>query len=505
MPEIPEIVRGPARFGRRAVRGDVGAFEAGATGQLGAAVADLAETSQRLFDAHQQSKSARLQAEGRVALNDYVFELQNDPDFETHAERFESRREEINRALKGQLMPGRFQDEFETRMKLVEEAARSSVRTNALKRSLEQTIANLDQTERLAVKEWARAGTPEARAAIRSDYRNDLRAALRSGALTMPDVIARQQRFDSAGGTARVIQGLRENPARTLAELKDPESDLSESLTEEERQRAMTQAQAEIRELERIAKAEIREREARDKAARVKLERDTAVEAAIEAERGALSVDWVRDRKDDFSKSDFQYYLGIAASGGRLAEGLPDPAYYARMMRLRVDDPIAYANATLDPSRLGGQFPSMVKAQNAILENRPTAVESWGASVKRRIEELDITDEDEAGRFIAKANQMRQDFVQRYGKEPLPTEEDALLNVLSITVRDKPRGWREWWGVGAEIPWGAAGVVEDYAVEGVPTEEMASILKALEMTGEPPTPTTIRDLYRRRLQKRKQQ
>ena len=224
MPNLPDIVRGPARFGRRATAGDMGGFEAEANAQRGVAVSELAETTQRLYEAHEQSKRDRLEAEGRVAMSDLVFELAKDPDFKTHEERFEEGYAEIQKKSQSQLMPGSSQAEFATRMKIVGEMGRSRVRVNTRRLQLNEIRGNFDATEQRMIEEAARAKTPQEAAEIQKRHSEMARDRVRSGALTLPEAVARETAFPKSVAAIVEKEARVAKAAATAAEKreKDP-------------------------------------------------------------------------------------------------------------------------------------------------------------------------------------------------------------------------------------------------------------------------------------------
>jgi len=497
MPNLPPIVRGPARFGRRATAGDTGGFEAVANAEAGAGISELADAMQLVFEANQQSKMARLEAEGRGAVGDLAAELEQDHDFETHAERFEEGFRGIQGKLEGQLTPGRFRDEFSTRMKLVGEIGRSQVRVGALKRSHGQIEANLNEAERLLVKEYARALGPDARAEVRGRYADAVQKAVRGGALTATQADARNARFGKAGGTARVIQGLREDPTGLLAQLKDPESDLSESLTAQERQEATTRAKKAIEERERAAEARVKEQEARDAKELVALKKKTAQDGWMRVFHGQMNIDWLEENRHLLSESSYSSMMAQAmAGGGELPSGLPVPEELERLRKLEIADPVAFSKETADPKKLGSQYPQMVKDIEAAKDPKVKGAENWKAALLRRTEELkfDKDPDPRVGRFLAAANRLRAAFVAGHGKEPTAVEEDEIINTLSRDFK-KARNWR------GDIHRTLSEIVpgEDHElVKGIPDAELPGLTESLIALGEEVTDEALLDLYRAR-------
>lgn len=270
MPQIPGIA-GPASFGRRADAGDFGGAEAQAQGQRGAAVGQLGEVAtqtavinDRIKKAADQMKIGRQAAEISAQLDRARFDLQADPDIDTHEERFgkisdellKKAREGLDPALGAQLEDRAFPAMAHSKLEVS-----SDVRTRRIGN------ADADRKQMLQLNSDLSAQTPDPirRGQIRGQTAGMLDHALASGLIDQAAHDASLREFDRNVSLSDLRRMTREHPEAVFKRLGDPADPIAAGFDAAEREQFRTQA---------LTEHEQQLREARETARAARIDQD---------------------------------------------------------------------------------------------------------------------------------------------------------------------------------------------------------------------------------------
>lgn len=196
----------------------------------GAALADgaskvievTAKTFANVEEARQRAELMRAETKGTTALTELEFELEKDPDFKTHGERFAERagelRDTIAETLDDQITREKFTQSFEkfAAIKSI------SVRRRAFRREVDEAQADLDSSLSVLVREAALANNDLERADIISKAGGQIDDLADAGFITEQNAEKRRQEFNEEVAEARARDLITRDPETAIAALDDP-------------------------------------------------------------------------------------------------------------------------------------------------------------------------------------------------------------------------------------------------------------------------------------------
>jgi hypothetical protein len=325
MPNLPFVIAdaapSPERVGAGTFGGDRGLGMLGQVLQRSGSL--IAEVNDRVFTAEQESIGRSALASAATELTDFENDLQNDPDYDTHEQRYQAKVQELAKRSTG--LRGPFAGEFSGQLASVGQGGlgriRGDVRTKRNDRRHAEGIAQRQQFTDLA----AQAKTPEDRDFYRGQIAESLKSEISNG-MTATQAVTEALSVEKEIASADLREAVTLAPKQAFADLLNPNSALSKSTTEAERQiwlgRAKTAAERDIR---AQYTAEKRSRALAKESA--KADNEVAVnELLAMAQPGDVGVtmEAVQERWDDLSVSEKIRFTEIAQRGGRLPHGASD-------------------------------------------------------------------------------------------------------------------------------------------------------------------------------------
>lgn len=346
-PELPDILPGPRRFGRRADAADFGGAQAEAleqrgqlVRQVGGALAEVASDEERLYAARQKARVGRQAAELAAGDDELALRFETDPDLDTQEERFEKDRADRLRAAQAQL-PDEFHELLEERAFASGAHTRGRIRAGITRRRLEDSRADLAEAGRQESDRAARATSPGQRDQIREGFRGDVSAQQEAGVLNQAQADALLREFDRGVSGADVREMIAADPLRALSEMQDPQSAMLRGYDAEEvevwKERALDAYRQQLGE-QRAARAEVRanleraEKDAREAAMRGVIDAaaggdPAALAAQLQQNRDLLSPEqyeqgrkWLRNGSFATQRTNPQLYIELS---NQAARGVP--------------------------------------------------------------------------------------------------------------------------------------------------------------------------------------
>lgn len=491
MPRLPQQLQpGAAPVGRRAGAADFGALEAGALAERSGVARELADASQRIFDARESARASRALSEAEVELDQQIEALRDDPDENTHEERFRKAFQDVRARHSGQLS-GRWRGEFDERLSVAEARLGARVRDEVRRRRIDGALADTSTALDNWAGAFARADGPE-RAGILGQGAEHIGRMRAAGVLSESQAQAALDRFRGQATEGLWRRGKNEAPEATLEDLRARRGGF-EHMDEAARQAAIESVGAEIEQRRRFDSA--RESEAR--VARERAQRDTeestAKEGLLRATRGKLTVDWIEQNRENLSASVLGQLLG-ATQREFNPSAIPDPVEYYRLRTLHAQNPAAFAAEKVDPERVGfNKALELIDAQAAARTRDPvTTGQSFSARAIDRFELMEGLEKSERAELLRLAEARLEEYQGEKGAKPGPKEEQAIIDeVILRHVARQPRalGFLPFTG-------GTSVRSDELPIElpGVDPGLVQEAIEALQLSGSRVTPESIQRL-----------
>lgn len=488
MPTLP--VAPPATFGRRASGSDFGADAAAARGQaeLPRAIGGLAEAGLQIKAAADEMRLGRRAAEVSAQLDQLRFELDADPDIDTHESRFEERSQALlERSREGLDSPAATR--LEDRVFPALAHSRLEVSAGVRRKRIDASRADLDEAVRLNSEQTAGTLDPVRRAQIRGQTVGLLERARAAGLIDQAKLDESVQFYDANAAEALARRGKNYNPVATLQDLEARRGGF-ENMAEGRRQAWIEEMTNEIQQRERFAKAERAEAEARAEKAQREAQEEAVSQGYLVAAQGLMDMEWVKENRALLPPSAVGYFSQVAAKAAAPKE-IPDQGYWFRMRSLQIDRPQEFAREQLDPAKLGPETTLKLKkaqqeiAKGVVTQTGRTFVGRLNARVKKA---PGLTPEEQAELQRAGEADL-EDFERAKGAKATPKEQESIVDALFLErVRQRAPGWFSS-GDTEILPPEAT-----LAIEGVDDALARRVIRKLNQLGQPVTVKTVKDI-----------
>lgn len=454
--------------------------------ELARAIGQAANLTARIAEEGERARARRILSESTEAMQELQFELESDPDFETHEQRFQERSKELrDGALEQIRIPGIRDDAAivfdQTRLRF-----EMSVRENVRERISDQGRADLTRDLKSRSSLAARADDEESRAAEIALADLSIESALSSGFIDaeIAEKLKEDLRQEVAG--AWVEEGRVIDPEGTISALERGAGP-AEFLSEGDRAKAIAALQAEMRSRQSEQRAMIRFlQEQRDRALEeAKVQKFN--EGLDLLDRGELTPLWLsenglilEEKRDSLRRI--------------MNEGRPDAdeAYVEELRTMSQEDPGQFAKIVIDPVRAGNRLGLLRSLQQKVRDQGQ--LDSQTLSLLQRVrstsEVLGLTQEQFL-EFDERVNDEIEEFVRRNnGRRPDRKQQQAIIDGLTLEVR------------GTVGRFDLFGVLENLGRIGGEGEELAGIagplveplIDFLEDSGSSVTEETIQEL-----------
>ena len=337
MPNLPfaiaDAAPSPERVGADTFGGD------GGLGMMGQVLQRsgnfLAEVNDRVFTAEQESIGRSALASAATELADFENELQDDPDYDTHEQRYQAKVDELAKRSTG--LRGPFAGEFSGQLASVGQGGlgriRGEVRTKRNDRRHAEGIAQRQQFTDLA----AQAKTPEDRDFYRSQIAMSLESEINNG-MTATQAVTEALAVEKEIASADIRESITLDPKKAFNDLLNPfgpYKDIPEAEQQVWLQRAKAAADRDVR---AQYTAEKRARALNKEAA--KAANESAVNdllAMAQPDDVGVTMEAVQERWGDLSTSEKIRFTEIAQRGGRLPHGASDNPDLVNELTARAD------------------------------------------------------------------------------------------------------------------------------------------------------------------------
>lgn len=357
MPQLP--IAPPATFGRRASGADFGALEAEARGQRAQVVTQgivgAVEAGAAIKQAADEMRLGRRAAELSAALDRQRFDLEQDPDIDTHEARFEKTSQELLKNAKADLDP-QIAQRLDDRVFPALAHAKLEVSAGVRKRRLENADADRVTMLQLNGDQAAQTQDPVRRAQIRGQTVGALDQALKTGLIDQAKYDASVRTYDRSVSEADLVRTLRQDPAQVFKRLADPADPLAAGFDQAEREQWRTRAVGEYESQMAQQRAAVGFAQAQQERAK-KLAEDEAMRNADDLlNKGDIAglQNYLAQTREVMSPEHRRWYLErVSAGGGFGAERTSPEAYIDLSRRAALGEDIgAAADASLRAGKL---------------------------------------------------------------------------------------------------------------------------------------------------------
>ena len=405
MPTLP--IAAPTNLGRRATAEDFGTGVG--LSSLGAASDAASRSTEILFNAEMQAKVSSALADGASQLADFRRELQDDPDYNSHQEKFDKRVKEIQNQTREGLFSNRFKGEFDTSFGALTERARSGVLDGVRAKQLDfingGSIKAWDVFTELAAQEE----DPDARDALLFNANLVKDRALKTGAWTHLTV-ARMEL--SQARTLRDAENIRGSQEITDELMKEFPNDHSARLKANQVRNSGPMEDTVDSRLKSRHAQEVAEK--RDRAAAVQAQSDETFQEGLDLlAEGKLGGDWIEKNSRAIGATRRLQLRKLLQDGPKKA----DPKEVKRLNDQSINDPDGFLKDPLDAAKLGNTRNTFLALQRQIAKDGflDSQTISLGRRVVTRAETLGLTD-DQATEFDRRVNEEIQE--QRQASRP---------------------------------------------------------------------------------------
>lgn len=438
MPRIPRIVAQPTQLGRRADGNDFGGGQgtralAGAADQVSQAALAFADAGQRANVSNEVAASAAKLNELSAELDSRMSAVGQEEDpfasIETLRKEYRSRANEILEGSRSKIRGSSYQQLFQERTFALTERFGQQVNEKARARGLEriraQTVTSVDTLTDLIEK----TDNDDLRKEYIGQIRGTLSDSVASGAITEDRaaqiVIGVEDRLQRSELIATAQQGADEI-VDTIASPTERLKAARERFTGDQRDNVI---------------ARIKDRNA-EESMLAKAEDDARFDAAVtRAQAGQLSRE--QALRIGLSGRDLNTVIAVIDQQQSAQPPKLDPEYYNDLNRIAVDDPAGFANARLDPAKLGSQYTRMVDMQRSVRERgQLDAGEGYlKARVKEALSVAEITDEETQANFRRSVDEELSDTAERLGRKPNKQEVREIVDGLMVEVSRPSTGF----------------------------------------------------------------
>lgn len=288
----------------------------GAISQAGQQLGQVMQSAKRAGDAQ---KLANAQSSASSRLQQLSFDLENDPDYESHEQKYQDGVKLINEDVAKQLGDKRLSGIFKQDFEPITQKHGFEVQRGVISKQRDQAKADLTNTNQSYSTLAARALDETERDYYLTQGRVAIRTQQQAGVISAVEAERLDQQFTDNIALADVRELVRTDADAAVDELLNPDGQFS-GLDENKRQIWVERA---ISAQEANTKAELAN-EARfqreiDQEQKV-IEEQTAKDGDTMLAQDQLTTDWVLQNEEDLSKSDFRYFLkqlSGEAGGGR--------------------------------------------------------------------------------------------------------------------------------------------------------------------------------------------
>lgn len=285
---------------------------------LGRSVSNLGDVLAHAKKARESQKIANASAQASSQLQQLSFDLENDPDFDTHQERYDLGVQDIHRQVKESLNDDRLFGIFKQDFEPITLKQGFEVQRGVISRQRDQAKADLTNTTQAYSTLAARSLDETERDHYLTQGRVAIQTQLQEGILTAVEAEKLDQDFTDNIQLADIRELIRVDADTAVDELLNPNGEFS-GLDENRRQiwieRAISAQEANTK--ARLADEARQQRELDNE--QKELEEATAKDADILLAQGELTSNWVIENEDNLSKQDFRHFLNrLSGATGRI-------------------------------------------------------------------------------------------------------------------------------------------------------------------------------------------
>lgn len=359
-PQIPYVVADPQPVSAPAPA--VGSGIGRTLQVVGGQLADAAQMTAGIYDAEQRTKARALASEAALDLQRFAFELDDDPDYDSHEEKWKQKQQEVLQRFRGQIKAPRYQTMFDQDVAPVAQRFALDVahevrakRVDAGRAGVERRLDSEAQLASLATTEAERTFHMERMA-------GEVTEAVESGLFSAQEGVAIADQGRERVESAELIRMVRTDPRLAYRLLASPTGPYLGKMDEEKRQTWLARAQDAIEsdvaaEYTRLQRSIALGKEAERQASR---QAETELLTMMEpGDVGYAPVDEIQARLGDMTPEARLRWLKVAKNGGQLEGGSEvNPVIYSDLRRRALEgEPIvdeatdAYLRGELGGSR----------------------------------------------------------------------------------------------------------------------------------------------------------
>lgn len=332
MPQLPGLAP-PATLGRQATGADFGALEADARGQRAQVVTQgivgAVEAGIAIKNAADEMRLGRRAAELSAQIERARFDLEQDPNIDTHEERFGKTTQELVKNAKEGLDP-RIAQRLDDRIFPSLAHAQLEVSAGIRRRRLENAAADRVEMLRLNSDQAAQTFDPIRRAQIRGQTIGALDQGLKTGLLDQAAYDASVRTYDRSVSEAVLRRMIRENPEQAFQRLGDPADPISAGFSQAEREQWKNQAISEHESQMAQQRAQVGFQQAQQERAQKLAEDDAMRNADDLLNKGDIASlqSYLAQTRGTMSPEHRRWYLERIAAGGGFGADKTDPNAY---------------------------------------------------------------------------------------------------------------------------------------------------------------------------------
>lgn len=488
MPRLPQVNLPAPSLPRRASPGDFGAQSAAASASLARPLEIVGDIAAQIEIGRANAQRARVEAEYGAELANLSRSL---PDSAEPPERWEELftegasklREQHREALLGGAR-GQFEQNAEIAAQRELVVLRDQIRGKQQELGREDTAGAVQQIGLEAARSQG-AELDRLRGEIAQAVASSVAAGFHTQDEGRSILVASEQQI----AIAAVERFQNENPALGAQMLRDRSGPFA-NMDESTRQRSIANLERTARQNDAFERA--REEEARqaEKRQREELEDETRKNGLFQAASGELTVDWIQQNRDNMSASSIKELLGALKSTKQDLNDIPDLAAYYRLVSMQAKAPAQFAQAEIDPARLGyAKAAQLIEAQQKIRQGAGETPASLNATLNRWLDTIDVSDSQKARLYDEATAEVLQ-FQKQNGRQ---ANDKEMREIRDDIVRR--RIIDNWWFDDTVIPADQAAPPAFTQVPGVPSEHLEAIRATLQRKGIPDTPDNVRALW----------
>jgi hypothetical protein len=232
MPEIPRIQPAPAALGSPASPADFGAEQAAATQATGQGVGQVGQMAEALNHADQTARLTQATASAGVKLESLRQQLAMDPDWATHAERYQQASKQIldQTLQESGLQSGQYTTIYRDRMIPLAGRMGIDVRAQARQKQIDGARANMETAAQQTARNMVNALDPSVSQTAHDQFFDALEEQVRSGLYTREQASSLGRRLNWMVDRGNIQKALNEDPQTALRRLRDSDDPLGKSL-----------------------------------------------------------------------------------------------------------------------------------------------------------------------------------------------------------------------------------------------------------------------------------